>query len=234
MQTDKYLLLLNLPIPVRISSDQYLYVKTPSIEDYESFIGYSYLANAFSTDIETASERAYELGFVAESYSDIFIGLAISLRNQENNEKAINTINALEQLCGISVGVNGMFYNGVEVSEEALLEIRHTFLLSLNKVQFGDDDKEQVERNDKISAAQAKIDKIRGRNTDVSGSIIAWTDVIASIIYYMGMSVDEIKKLNYLGLSEFYIYAQKAQAERINLIAAGNGHTKEYKNITDR
>lgn len=237
MLNNKHLFALNIPITIRLNSGEYILIKTPNIEEYETFLGYRILAEIFLTEVGKIMQMSEELGFSADTYIDLFSGFQMILkRDNPNGMENGMAIEALNRLCGVTVENNGPRIGNYLLSEEDMLLIREVFLISLRKADIEEEAEESSvnEHMSKVSEAQAKIDRIKRNKAKVSESReTAWTDVIVMLIHYLGVSITEIKKLNYYGLHELYIYASRVPTDRIASMAASNGNGIDtYKDIT--
>ena len=228
-----YLLVLNIPLPIYLDNEEYVYVKTPSFEDYYGNIGYRRLEALFLTDINELNEHPELFGFIAATYLDIFIGIKVKLDmvdSIEGMELEIDAIKTLEEITGVEVRKDGIWINGVELSENDILEIRASYLMSLCSMNLdgslhskeGAVDEFEDEYEKRMREYEAKIKAIKGES-ESDGISVSPADQIKTIIYGLGMPIDDVRKLNQYGIREFYEIAAASPYDKVHQIAAGNG-----------
>lgn len=207
-------------------------VNTPSLYDYYTDTDLRRLEALFLLDLESELESPEAFGFIADSYYDILIGLAISEQDKE-------LLQAFAELTAATVEKNGIFYNGVELTESDVEEIRMTLLVATGRDKHDAKEDETVEDEftRKMREAEERIRKIRGESIEINEkATISYQEMIQIIVYELGMNVTEIQKLNQYGLKVYYKLAENAAFDKITKIAAGNGLLKDksYRGILDK
>lgn len=227
MKNSEHLFLLNLPIKIELKSGQLLLVKTPSIEEYESNNSYYILTSIFNISLLELQLNPEYYGFKADTYLDTLVGVRMLSEFED-------ALNLLQDICGIAVEKSGVFFKGKELVEDDILEIRKIYLISVGHLNIDGSWKDNNSKSDREKETQDKIDSIRKANGKSSkGKSYSSSELIKLLLYEVGMSIDSILKLNYFGLAQLGSLALFAPADKINKVAAGNGHMKKFEDIIE-
>lgn len=223
-----FLLLLNIPVPIFTEHGEVIKIKTPSLEEYYTNTPLRKLEALFLTNLdEEVVDKPEEIGFIADSLNDVLVGLAISEQNED-------ILRAFEDITGCSVEKTGINFNGVEITDNDVLEIRAAFLVSTGRLDLEGHEmqKEEDEFDRRMREMEERINKVKKRTND--NQTVSYKEMILLIMYELGSSAEEVKNLNRYGLRELYLLAGSATTDKIQKIAAGNGLLSEehsYKGI---
>lgn len=228
----KFLLLLNIPLPISLSSGELINVKTPNLVEYYSNTDLRKLEALLLTDVNEIIPQM--LGSIADNYSELMISVKISGVETELLEQ-------FEIMTGCSVEKNGVFYNGVELSEDDMLEIRAALLIATGKMKLDGklegEEKEETELERKMREAEERVNQLKKTMTGKEeGRKVSAEEMIYLLVYELDMSIEDIRNLNYFGLVNFFDLSQRVPNDIISRIAAGNGMLNEknsYKGILD-
>lgn len=228
-----YLYLLNIPVPIVLTSGELITLKTPNIYDYHLYDGYRKIEDLFLIPLEDLEKNAYNYGFVAEGYLELILGA--KSQDMENS-----MFELLEEISGLKIDKRSITCNGVPLIEEDVLQLRYAYLLSTGKVDINGEligEAPEAEPEDemtrKLREHEERIKAIRGENSSVNGQI-SFKDMLMLIMYELNKSSKELQELNFFGLYELYSLALKAAYDKIEKTAAGNGllpKDKAYQNI---
>lgn len=228
-----YLLVLNIPIPIYLENDEYVYINTPSFEDYYKNIGYRRLEALFLTDISMIEEHPEVFGFSADNYLDVIIGIKIKEKMElgiKGMELEYDAIKTLEEITGVKVDESGVRMNGVELTKQDILEIRASYLMSLGSMNLDGSinlkkdaiDEFEDEHDRRMREYEAKIRAIKGESGE-AGVSISPADQLKTIVYGLKMPISEVRQLNQYGIREFYEIAAESSYDTVRQVAAGNG-----------
>ena len=230
-----FLFLLNIPIPIALTNEENMSLKTPSLKEYYSNQDYNKIETFFLTPLLDIQMNPDKYGFVAEGYLEFMVGLKVV----SGEDPFFSTF---EEITGLKISEQGVTCNGVPLREEDILEIRFAYLLAVGKMDINgeiigtDNHPEEDEMTRKMREAEERIQALRGNKTEEQ-SKVSFQQILTLIIYELNKSVKELSEMNFFGIYELYDIASRATYDKIEKIAAGNGLMSEkhrYENILSK
>lgn len=230
MRNFKHLFLLNIPIPIELENGNVLALKTPSIEDYYSFVGYRKLQQFFNQPLIEVSLNPELFGFTADTYLEFLVGIIRESRlNSAMSELYYDMFAIFEKITGTVIEPGGPTYNGVPLTDEDILRIREAYLISLGNLDIDGNamlvDEEEDEFERKRREAEEKIKQLRkDSSNEDEEQTMTFYEMFMFVLHELQMSPTELKNLNFFGLFDLATYSQLVASDQIMRIAAGNGN----------
>lgn len=219
-----------------LDSGNFMVLETPSIREYETRIEYLFLTSLLLIEPKDFDKYSQGFNFVLEpgqgekSHIDMLVGLAIT--EQEHELRSL-----FEEITGLKITKSGVFHKEYQISDEEMNIIKDLILVSINRKDKEDIvPKEESDFQRKKRENEERLNKIKTKTGgDPESNGVEFADAITLMVYELGMSVEEIKNLNYYGFNHFASVSMNAPHDKIAKGLYGSGNVtglKDYKNIT--
>ena len=237
----KLALLGNVPIKIYFPSKTVEFVP-PNITTYlldENFLSFLYFIKLTPQNFK---ELVQQPEFVVENKYEVF------LTYLKTGVGVQDTLNYFKQIFPNLEYKTSQFYCG----ESAITFEEYDILLRMLSISCGEEEIEPFLKNVEMSAQEPKElspaekrmkevqDKLKAvkekgkkKNTkeekDSKSSTITIDQIVIGILYeFPSLKLDDIYKMNMFTLLSFWKYVSKVVDNQIQIVAAGNGHIKEF------
>ena len=228
---DKTGLIHNLPIEFFVNNRRPIKFKCPTIKDSLTELDFKSFVGLLSLNPEQIKENNINLLVKPDNYGNLAIGLLFD----ENYSKYIVGY-FLKYIDKSEYKDKTLYINDVKVITQELEYIVETIMISVGRKQYKEDVSEQkkVEEENpimaKILAAQREADeklKKKKQKQKSGGKGYTIEEIMLSVSYELGFSMDYLLNLNYYALIWYFGFAAKVDAHKLNQMILSSGMSKQ-------
>lgn len=228
MTFNKIQLLRNRPIQVgRDIADTYLFVQAPTIAQLYDDNLYFFTIQLLTMKLENL------IVFLKIKNNKLTRKEIINIVLEEAEEKE-EILSHLQKII-----LNCYFYEGFvvvdnkEITDKEIEKISKLLRISMGEEKYEDyseQDKELTKEEKRLLELEEKIKKKKEEQSEAEGEVKSKSvleDIMISISYEFGYTLEHIMNMNYFTLLWYYSYTGKIHVYRINQFAIGSGMVKK-------